>query len=319
MKEIRVLGSYRLNPGDLDWGGFRALGDFHAHPHCTEEIEDGLAATAEVLLTDGMTFDREHFRRYPKLEYLGLLSTGHDTVDLDAARHAGVAVTNVPEYSTSSVAQMTIALMLNLAHRICDYDALVRRDGWRPDCEFEYRTGPLLELEGKKLAILGFGSIGRCVARRAHALGMQVLGVAERKKSIAGVPVEWLPWDRVLAAADVISLHLPLTGETRGMINRSTISRMKPGVIVINTARGGLVDDHALAAALRSGHVRAAGFDVLGEREPPYRDNPLLSAPNCIITPHIAWATKASRSRCMNEALENLRAYLNGTGRNRLV
>lgn len=316
---IHALGSYYLNPGDLDWSPVERLGEFREHPYFYEEVERGVARNAEALLVDSVPFPAERFSCYPELKYLGLFATGHDSVDLDAAKDAGVAVTHVPAYSTSSVAEMTLALLLNLAHRIGDYEKAVRNGLWREGRRFQYLPIPLIELEEKALAILGFGEIGRAVAQRAHAFGMRILGNETRRRDDIEVPVDWLPWDSLLAQADAITLHLPLNEETRGIIDAGSIGRMKRGCILINTARGGLVDDRALADALEEGTVGAAGLDVIGAQEPPRRDNPLLTAPNCVITPHIAWATRASRERCLREAAANLEAFIRGGERNRLV
>lgn len=316
---IRALDTYGLNPGDLSWEPFRKLGDFQAYPTVTDEVITESACDTEALLIDLVGFDAERFSRFPRLKYLGLFATGYDCIDLDAARAAGVAVTNVPAYSTASVTQMTIALLFNVAHRIVEYNTIVHDGGWRAGRPFAYHPASLIELEDKALAVLGFGEIGCRVARYANALGMRILGHLPNRKAEIGVPVEWMEWKPLLAKADAVTLHLPLTSRTRGIINAETIALMKPGALLVNTARGGLVDDAALAAALRSGHIGGAGLDVLGFVEPPSADNPLLNAPNCVITPHIAWATRASRKRCLEEAALNLAEFIQGRERNRLV
>ncbi len=316
--KIVAIDAFGVNPGDISWSPFHELGSFTAAPHFSQDILDSLAADADAILVDHVALHAERIARLPRLKYIGLFSTGYDRIDVDAAMSAGVAVTNVPDYSTDSVAELTLALILNLAHRVCDYNSLVHRGKWRRGEPVSYTDFPALELRGKSIAILGFGAIGVAVAKLAGALGMKVLGWEARRKTIPGVEVRWLSWSDLLAAADVVTLHTPLSEETTELIDRRALTQMKESALLINTSRGGLTDESAVAEALHNGSLAGAAVDVVGYEEPPEGDHPLLSAPNCIITPHIGWATVESRTRCVAEAAENLRSYMNGGRRNRI-
>ncbi len=328
---ITVLDGYALNPGDLSWEPLQALGELEVYDRCTPGEVIPRAREADALLVDAVEVGAATFAALPQLRYLGLFATGYDGIDLEAARAHGVTVCNVPAYGTASVAQATIALLLALANRACEYDAMVRAGGWRAGGPCHYLSAPLLELEDKLLGVVGFGRIGRAVAALGRAFGMRVLaysrrverGTVERGAGTGGEQesdgVELVALDELFRRADVVSLHLPLTAETRLMVGRERLELMKPSAFLINTARGGLVDDAALAAALHAGRPAGAGLDVIGPPEPPEPRNPLLSAPNCIITPHIAWATREARSRCLAEAAANLEAFLSGRARNAVV
>jgi len=316
---IVAVDAYGVNPGDADWSPVASLGSFTAYPYWSRELLHGPAATAEVVLVDQTPFGGDEFDALPELRLLATFSTGHNHIDLDAARAAGVAVTNVPEYSRNSVAQLTTALILNLFHQIPGYNDLVHAGGWSRDSRFTYLAGRMTELSGKTLGVLGLGTIGTEVARLASAFGMRIIGWDARRKPVPGLTVEWLPWERFLSGSDVLTIHAPLTEETRGIIDDAALATMKRGAFLVNTSRGALIDDAAVARALRDGHLRGAGLDVLGPEEPPESTNPLLTAPNCIITPHIGWATLEARQRCINEVAGNIESFLAGGGRNRLV
>lgn len=318
---IAVLDGYGVNPGDISWSPIEQLGEVTVYPRF-EPGAPGFTAVSEnveALLVDAVPFDAERFAGFPNLRYLGLFSTGHNHIDLAAAAARGVAVTNVPGYSEASVAQLAIGLLLSVAHRVTDYDQFVHNGRWRRDVRFAYIPGMPIELAGKSIAVIGFGAIGTAVARIAGTLGMRIYGWADREKHVDGVEIRWLPWRRLLAESDVVSLHLPLTAETYHLIDDDAVRTMKRGSILINTARGALLDDHAVAEALHTEHLAGVGVDVLGEEEPPAPTNPLLSAPRCVITPHVGWATREARSRCIAEAAKNLAAYLAGERRNRLT
>ncbi|MFO7782567.1 MAG: D-2-hydroxyacid dehydrogenase [Spirochaetia bacterium] len=319
VEDIVALDAYGVNPGDLSWEPFERMGHLTVYDHCSPETIVERAGNASILLVDMCAISDDVLSRLPNLRYIGLFATGHDQVDTEAARRRGIAVANVPEYSTPSVAQMTFALLLNLTNHVAGYSDYVARGNWRADREFRYIEGPLIELSGKTMGILGVGQIGAAAARIARAFGMQVLAWSRRRKDVDGIEIEWVELDEVFRRSDVVSLHLPLTAETAGIVDARRLSLMKPGAFLVNTARGGLVVDEALAAALHEGRIAGAALDVLGPTEPPEPDNPLLSAPNCRITPHVAWATRAARERCLRTAAENLESFLHGGSQNRIV
>lgn len=319
MQTIVALDAYGVNPGDLSWEPFERLGRLTVWEHTSRDQIVERARDATVLLVDLLPLGAAELDALPRVRYVGLFATGHDQIDTEAARKRGIAVANVPEYSTPAVAQMTFALLLNHANRIGAYADYVARGGWTRGQEFRYVDGPLVELAGKTMGILGVGQIGRAVARIAAAFGMRVLAWSRSRNDVEGIAVEWVERDELFSRADVVSLHLPLSAETAGTVNRHTISLMKPDAIVVNTARGGLIVDADLAEALHGGRIAGAALDVVGQEEPPVADNPLLQAPNCTITPHIAWATRSSRERCLRVAACNLESFLNGETKNRVV
>lgn len=245
------------------------------------------------------------------MKYIGVLATGFNVVDVDAAKEFGITVTNVPDYGTMAVAQFTFALLLELCHHVWEHNLAVRSGEWSRSADFCFYKYPLIGLEGKTLGIIGFGRIGRAVANIARAFGMNVLAYGRNKNTIAESGIRFAEFDELLAESDVITLHCPLTESTRGMINKNTISRMKDGAMLINTARGPIINEADLAEALNNGKLAGAAVDVVS-REPIREDNPLLRAKNCIITPHIAWAPKETRERLMKIAVENLRSFLDG-------
>lgn len=317
--EIVALDAYGVNPGDLSWEPFERLGSLAVYEHTPRSLIAERADSAEFLLVDLLWLGEEELDELPNLRYIGLFATGHDQIDIEAARRRGIAVTNVPAYSTPSVAQMTFALLLSMTNRICDYADYVAQGLWVQGREFRYLDGPLVELSGKTMGILGFGPIGEAVARLAACFGMHLLVWNRRHSEVEGLEIEWCALEEVFERADVLSLHLPLTEETAGLVNERTLSLMKPEAILVNTARGGLVVDQDLARALQDGRIAGAALDVLGPPEPPNADNPLLKAPNCAITPHVAWATRAARRRCLQTAAANLEAFIAGRCENRIV
>lgn len=309
--KIVILDGYTANPGDLDWGEFLALGDCVIRDRTPPEAIAAAAAGAEVLVTNKAMVDRSALERLPSLRYIGVLATGYNNVDVTAARERGIPVCNVPEYGTATVAQAVFALLLELTNRTGHHAATVREGRWSVSRDFCYWDGELVELAGLTLGIVGFGRIGRAVAGIGRAFGMQILASG---RSATGAP-ESVDLDTLFASSDVVSLHCPLTTETRGLINASRLARMKPTAFLINTARGPLLDEAAVADALNHGRLAGAGLDVLSV-EPPDPSHPLLRARNCVVTPHIAWATRAARGRLIAAAAANLRAFLAGAPRN---
>ena len=311
MARIVVLDGYTLNPGDLTWQGLEALGQVTIYDRTTVADVLTRAANAEILLTNKTVLDRKAISQLPKLRYIGVLATGCNVVDIEAAGTRGVVVTNVPDYGAASVAQMTIAHLLNLTQHVGHHAQTVVEGRWSRSADWCYWDFPLGELEGLILGIVGLGRIGRKVARLGGAFGMRVVG--HDPKNDAGAPegIERVDLDEVFRLADVVTLHCPLTPQTERLVNARRLETMKPRAFLINTSRGPLVDETALSEALNAGRIAGAGLDVLSI-EPPRPDNPLLRAKNCYITPHIAWATRAARQRLPCAAIENVRAFLAG-------
>ncbi|MDR3153806.1 MAG: D-2-hydroxyacid dehydrogenase [Deltaproteobacteria bacterium] len=322
MPDLVILDGHTLNPGDLDWSPVSSLVDgFTVHDR-TENKADILPriGKAELVLTNKTPIRRKTLEAAPQVRYVGILATGSDNVDVAAARELGVPVTNVPRYGTMAVAQFAIGLLLEITGRAGHHSEAIRKGRWKSAPDWFFWDYPLIELEGKVMGIVGYGAIGRAVGSIARALGMRVLaynGDRPPKSEEAARADPLVNFTELLRASDVISLHAPLKPETRGIINRASISGMKDGVIIINTARGALIDEQALAEALASGKVYAAGLDVMAS-EPPDDHNPLIAEPGCLITPHIAWAPRETRERLIREAAENLRLFLAGTPRNLL-
>jgi glycerate dehydrogenase len=316
--KIVVLDGYAANPGDLDWAPLTTLGDVAIHDRTPAPLTVTRAAEAGALLTNKVVLGAAELAALPDLRYIGVLATGYNVVDTAAAKARGIVVTNIPAYSTPSVAQHVFALLLELTRGAGRHAALVRAGRWCAAPDFTFWEGPQVELAGLTIGLVGFGAIGRAVARIARAFDMQVL-VATRTPDPAAWPeVSFVGIDELFARADVVSLHCPLTEETKGLVNAARLARMKPSAYLLNTGRGPLVDEAALAGALHAGQIAGAGLDVLSQ-EPPAPDNPLLGAPNCVITPHLAWATAAARQRLMATAVANLRAFLAGTPQNRVA
>lgn len=317
--KIVVLDGYTLNPGDLSWDALKALGSLTVYDRTPAELILERAVGAEAVLVNKVALIAETLRALTGLRYAGVLATGYDKVDVLAASELGITVTNVPFYGTDSVAQLTIALLLELCHRAGMHSELAREGEWSKSEDFCFWRAPLVELAGKTMGVIGFGRIGSRVAQIAAALGMRVLAAGEagagRPAPSASIDCEWAPLDVLLARADVVTLHCPLTPATKHMINANRIALMKPTAFVINTSRGGLIRDQDLADALNQGRLAGAGLDVLGI-EPPPPGHPLLRARNCIVTPHLAWATREARARLMQAAVENLAAFQQGRPRN---
>jgi glycerate dehydrogenase len=314
--KIVVLDGHTLNPGDLSWSGFQALGDFAVHDRTPSGLVVERIGDAEIVLTNKTVLSDSVFASCPSLRYVGVLATGYNVVDVVSARSRGIAVTNIPTYGTTAVAQYVFALLLEICHHVGAHHVSVQAGEWTRSPDFCYWKHPLIELAGKTLGIVGFGRIGQATARIALALGMEVLAVDEiRNPSLEAKFLRYATFDEMLGQADVISLHCPLLPSTQGLVNRGTIARMKDGVILLNTSRGPLINEADLREALESGKVAAAAVDVVSS-EPIRSDNPLLGAPNCLITPHIAWAPKESRTRLMTIAIENLEAYLSDRPQN---
>jgi glycerate dehydrogenase len=312
--QIVVLDGYTLNPGDLSWEELETLGPTTVYDRSLPQEVLPRAKDATILLTNKTVLSREIIEQLPSLKYIGVLATGYNVVDVDAAWERGILVANVPTYGSASVAQMTFAHLLNLAQHVAHHAQTVAEGRWTASKDWCYWDYPLLELSGKILGIVGFGRIGQTTAQIALGFGMSVFASdAQPLTPVAGVHAVDL--DTLLRISDVVSLHCPLTPATRNLVNRRRLARMKPTAFLINTSRGPLVDEPALAEALNSGRLAGAGLDVLSV-EPPCPDNPLLTAKNCFITPHIAWATKAARQRLLDIVVENVRTFLAGKPQN---
>ena len=308
--DIVVLDGGTTNPGDLSWAPLEALGRVTVYDSTPADCVVKRAQNAEALIVNRIVLNCAVLDALPKLRYIGTLATGYNTIDVRAAREKGVTVCNVPLYCVETVAQLTLALLLALCCRVEQLSAVTRSGGWNDAVEATHTTAPILELSGKTLGILGFGNIGRAVAQLGLALGMRVL-VHSRTQRALPAGCTWCGFETLFETADVVSLHCPLTDETRGIVSASVLARMKPTALLINTARGALVDENALADALNSGRLAGAGLDVMAE-EPPRADHPLLTAKNCLITPHIAWASREARLRLIDAVAGNLRAFLAG-------
>lgn len=309
--KIIVLDGYGLNPGDLSWSGMEALGELTVYDRTSPSELLERSADAEVLITNKTLITAEDMSALPQLKYIGVLATGYNVVDIDAAKSHGIVVTNIPAYSTSSVAQMVFAHLLNITQRVGYYADENRQGRWTKSADFCYWDTPLMELDGKKMGIVGFGNIGQATARIAQAFGMEVCVVTSKEQLSLPAGMKKMELDELFTSCDVVSLHCPLTPTTKEMVNANRLKLMKPQAILINTGRGPLINEQDLADALNEGRIAGAGLDVLSV-EPSQKDNPLLSAKNCFITPHIAWATKEARIRLMNIAVENLKAYKEG-------
>lgn len=311
---IVVLDGHTLNPGDLSWAALKQIGACQIHDRTPPELVVERARPAEIVLTNKTVLTREVILALPQLKYIGVLATGYNVVDIAAAKERGIPVTNVPGYSTLSVAQLTFALLLELAHHVGHHAQTVRESRWVRSADFCYWDSPLVELDGLILGVIGFGKIGRAVAKLAEAFGMKVLVHNRSKPADLPPHFDLVSLDELLSRSDVVSLHCPLTAENKQFINASRLAQMKPSAFLLNTSRGPLLDEQAVADALNARKIAGAGLDVLSI-EPPKPDNPLLTAKNCFVTPHIAWATRAARSRLMNIAVENISAFLSGNPR----
>ena len=313
--KIVILDGYSANPGDLSWKALEQYGELTVYDRTKPSETVERAADADIVLTNKVILGRDEICQLPQLKYIGVLATGYNVVDTEAAHQRGIIVTNVPAYSTESVAQMVFAHLLTVTNRTEHYAIQNREGRWSKNPDFCYWDEPLTELAGKTFGIVGLGNIGKRVAQIALAFGMKVKAVTSKPANSLPDGVEKAPLDELLATSDVLSLHCPLTGTTRHLVNAETLSKMKPTAIVINTGRGPLVDDQAVADALQEGRLQAFCADVL-TTEPPSADNPLLAQPHAYITPHIAWASTEARVRLLQIAIDNVRAFVSGKPQN---
>ncbi len=312
--KIIVLDGTPLNPGDLNWDALQRLGDVTIYERTAPDEVASRIQDSQIVLTNKVKLNAEHFAGAPNLKYIGEMATGFDNIDVKAARENGVTVCNVPSYSANFTAQTAIALLLELCHHVGSHAAAVADGEWAKSPDFSFWNRPLIDLENKTLVILGMGTIGRRVAKIGEALGMHVIAAQSPGRTYDADSLH-VPLNEALAQADVVSLHCPLKPETREMVNAEFLGKMKSSALLINTARGGVIDEAALATALQNGVIAGFAADVLCV-EPPTDDNPLIGAPNAIITPHIGWASIEARRRCLETCVENLRAYLDGNPRN---
>lgn len=309
--KIVVLDGHALNPGDLDWKALEALGEVKVYDRTALEQVVERAADAEVLLTNKCIINASTIAALPVLRYIGVMATGYNIVDIVAAKEKGIVVTNAAGYGTPSVAQFTFALLLELCHHVGDHARSVAAGEWVRSLDFSYWHSPLIELNGRTMGIVGLGKIGQAVAQLALAFGMQVIAYHTHPQRDSREGVRFVDLPTCFREADVVSLHCPLNNQNSGFVNKALLSSMKPAAFLINTSRGGLINEQDLAWALNESVLAGAGLDVLSI-EPPLADNPLFQARNCLITPHIAWATRAARSRLMQMVVDNLKAYLAG-------
>lgn len=313
--KIVVLDGTCVNPGDLSWEAFETLGQLVVYDRTAPVQVVERCAGADAVLTNKVVVDDRLMEGVPTLRYVGILATGYNVVDLEAARRRGIVVTNIPAYSTDSVAQMTFAHILNITNRVGHYARQARVGQWSARPDFCYWDTPLHELAGKTLGIVGLGNTGMRVARIAHEFGMDVFAMTSKNSADLPEGIQKTTFDGLLAISDILTLHCPLTEGTRSMINADTLAKMKHGAILINVARGPLVDERAVADALHCGQLAGYGADVMGQ-EPPAADNPLFAEPQAFVTPHIAWASHEARTRLMAIALSNLQAFAEGRSEN---
>lgn len=309
--KIVALDGYAANPGDLSWDELKALGECVIYDRTAPEEVLERAADAEVVLTNKVVITADMMAALPQLKYIGVMATGYNIVDIDAARERGIIVTNIPSYSTASVAQMVFAHILNIAQQVQHHSEAVHQGRWTASKDFCFWDTPLIELRGKKIGIVGLGNTGYTTARIAIGFGMEVYAYTSKSSFQLPPEIKKMELDQLFSECDVISLHCLLTDKTRELVNAARLKLMKPTAILINTGRGQLVNEQDLADALNNGQIYAAGLDVLSQ-EPPKADNPLLTARNCYITPHIAWASAAARERLMGILLDNLKGYIEG-------
>lgn len=313
--KIVVLDGYTLNPGDLSWSELESLGDLIVYDRTESKDIVSRLLDADIVFTNKTPLDRKTLTSCKRLKYIGVLATGYNVVDVECAKELGITVTNIPSYGTEAVAQFAISLLLEICGRVGHHDASVHSGQWSKSIDWCYWDYPLITLSGKTMGIIGYGRIGRVTGRIAKALGMNVLAYDNfHLDEFAG---DYTDLDSLLSSSDVVVLHCPLFPETKEIINKNTISKMKDGVIIINNSRGPLIQEYDLAFALNSGKVYAAALDVVST-EPIKEDNPLLKAKNCIITPHISWASKESRGRLLDIAVENLKAFISGNPVNKV-
>lgn len=309
--KIVVLDGYGVNPGDLSWETLEALGDVEVYPRTAPEDVIDRCFNAEIILTNKVVINKQILVSLPRLKYIGVLATGYNVVDVDTASDLDIIVTNIPAYSTDSVVQMTFAHILTMTNRVEHYTQQNRNSRWSNNPDFVYWDTPLVELAGKTMGIVGLGNIGMKVAQLARCFGMEVYAFTSKASSLLPEGIQKTTFEGLLSVSDILSLHCPLNRSTREMINASSLAKMKEGALLINTGRGPLVNEADVAEALRSGHLGGYGADVMCQ-EPPAEDNPLFSAPNAYITPHIAWATFEARKRLIAIAVGNVKAFIDG-------
>lgn len=317
--KLVILDGFTANPGDLSWDGLGKLGELTVYDRTAPEQLLDRAQEAEVLLTNKVIIDANAMAALPKLRYIGVLATGYNVVDIAEAHSRGIVVTNIPAYSTMSVAQMVMAHLLNITNQVALHAEAVRNGEWEQSLDFSFTKSPLIELDGLTFGIIGLGNTGTATARMAQAMGMKVMALSSKSEEMLrslGIR-KATGYELLFREADVVSLHCPLTDETRHLVNRERLSWMKPTAILINTGRGPLLDEQAVAEALAEEKLYAVGVDVLTE-EPPRKGSPLITAPRCYITPHIAWASAAARRRLINIATANVEAFLRGEALNRI-
>jgi glycerate dehydrogenase len=314
-KSIVVLDGYTLNPGDLSWDGLKKLGPCEIHERTPAAQILERSKNAKLVLTNKVPFSRETIQQLPQLEYIGVLATGFNIIDVDACKERKITVTNVPGYGTESVAQTVFALLLELTHRAGAHSEAVHKGRWSSNPDWCFWDQPLVELAGKTFGIVGHGKIGSAVARIARGFNMKVLIATRTPKQSSDPNLRYTSVDELFRESDVISLHCPLTPETKELVNAARLSSMKSTAFLINTGRGPLIDERALRNALDEGKIAGAGLDVLSQ-EPPSKDHPLIGAPRAIITPHYAWGTASARARLLQIVIENIQAYLAGSPKN---
>lgn len=313
--KIVVLDGYSANPGDLSWDALKEYGELTVYDRTqTDELTER-AKDADILLTNKVPLKKEQIDCLPKLKYIGVLATGYNIIDIMYAREKGITVTNIPAYSTDSVAQMVFAHILTVTNHVEYYAGKNREGRWAENKDFCYWTKPLIELAGKTIGIVGLGNIGNKVAQMAHVFGMEVLAYTSKNSAELPAGIRKSTLDGLFAASDIISLHCPLNDSTRRMINAESLKKMRKGAILVNTGRGPLVDEQDVADALNNGTLKAYCADVLS-KEPPLPDNPILKCGNAYITPHVAWATVEARTRLIKTATENIRAFIEGNPQN---
>lgn len=310
-----VLDGYTLNPGDLSWAALPPGVESRVFDRTAPEQLYERSKDAEILLTNKTPLTRAVLESLPSLRYIGVLATGYNVVDIEQAERQNIVVTNVPAYGTHSVAQLVFALLLELCHHVGQHSEAVRAGAWTRNPDWCFWQTPLVELQGKTLGIIGLGRIGKAVASLAHAFGMNVIATGSRPPAHPAAAGRWVPLDRIFAESDIVSLHCPLNASTRNMVNAARLAQMKRSAFLINTSRGGLIVEDDLAHALNAGTIAGAALDVLST-EPPPESNPLLRAKHCILTPHLAWATREARTRLMATALNNVAAWLAGRPEN---
>jgi len=312
---IVVLDGYTLNPGDLSWEVLKTFGNLKVYERTEINLVVERSKDAEIIITNKTIISSKIISQLPNLKYIGVLATGYNVVDIAYAKNAGIVVTNVPAYSTDSVAQLTFSLLLELTMNVGVHNHSVKNEEWVNSVDFSYAKTPLIELDGLTFGIIGFGRIGKAVAKIANAFGMQV--IVNNRSMINNLPeyATQVELQNIFKQSDVVSLHTPLTEENNQFVNKEKLNLMKKSAYLLNTGRGGLINESDLAEALNSNKIAGAGLDVLST-EPPQKDNPLLTAKNCVITPHIAWATIAARKRLMKIAVENVKAFIKGESQN---